>query len=45
MGPGETADFEIRPTTPGEWRLEIKTADPGWYIPLSVVVVPAGTPR
>jgi FtsP/CotA-like multicopper oxidase with cupredoxin domain len=43
MGPGETADFELRPTTPGEWRLEIKTTDPGWYIPLSIIVVPAGS--
>jgi FtsP/CotA-like multicopper oxidase with cupredoxin domain len=42
MGPGETADFEFRPTKPGEWRLEIKTADPGWYIPLPIIVVPAG---
>jgi FtsP/CotA-like multicopper oxidase with cupredoxin domain len=41
MGPGETADFEFRPTTPGEWRLEVKTAEPGWYIPLEVIVVPA----
>jgi FtsP/CotA-like multicopper oxidase with cupredoxin domain len=43
MGPGETADFELRPTSPGEWRLEIKTTDPGWYIPLPIVVVPPGT--
>ena len=45
MGPGETADFEVRPAKPGEWQLEIKTAEPGWYIPLPVVVVPAGKPR
>ena len=43
MGPGETADFEFRPTTPGEWRLEIKTAEPGWYIPLPIIVVQPGT--
>lgn len=44
MGPGETADFEFRPTVPGEWRLEVKTAEPGWYIPLRVIVTaaPAG---
>lgn len=41
MGPGETADFELRPTKPGEWRLEIKTTEPGWYIPLPIIVVPA----
>ena len=45
MGPGETADFELRPAKPGRWRLEIKTTEPGWYIPLPVVVVPVGTPR
>ena len=39
MGPGETADFEFRPAKPGEWRLEIKTAEPGWYIPLEIIVV------
>lgn len=44
MGPGETADFELRPTRVGEWRIEVKTAEPGWYIPLPVIVVPA-TPK
>ncbi len=38
MGPGETADFEFRPATPGDWRLEVKSADAGWYIPLTVIV-------
>ena len=42
-GPGETADFELRPTTPGEWRLEIKSTEPGWYIPLRVIVVAPGS--
>jgi FtsP/CotA-like multicopper oxidase with cupredoxin domain len=45
MGPGETADFELRPTKPGEWRLEIKTTEPGWYIPLPIIVVPARKSR
>jgi hypothetical protein len=45
MGPGETADFELRPTKPGEWRLEIKTTEPGWYIPLPIIVVPARKQR
>ena len=45
MGPGETADFELRPTKPGKWRLEIKTSDPGWHIPLPINVVPAGKTR
>jgi FtsP/CotA-like multicopper oxidase with cupredoxin domain len=39
MGPGETADFEFRPTVPGTWQLEVKTAEPGWYIPLPIIVV------
>lgn len=38
MGPGETADFTIRPTAPGTWRLEVKAVEGGWYIPLSVIV-------
>jgi manganese oxidase len=38
MGPGETADFEFRPTKPGEWTLDIKSPEPGWHIPLTVVV-------
>lgn len=44
MGPGQTADFEFTPNTPGTWRLEVKSADSGWYIPLTVIVdpVPAG---
>lgn len=40
MGPGETSDFEFTPTHVGEWRLEVRTVDPGWYIPLTVIVVP-----
>jgi hypothetical protein len=38
MGPGETADFEIRPTQVGEWTLEVRTVEPGWYIPVPVIV-------
>jgi FtsP/CotA-like multicopper oxidase with cupredoxin domain len=38
MGPGQTADFEFTPTEPGEWRLEVKSVEPGWYIPLTVIV-------
>jgi FtsP/CotA-like multicopper oxidase with cupredoxin domain len=40
MGPGETADFEFRPTKPGKWVLEVRTSDPGWFIPLPVIVTP-----
>lgn len=40
MGPGQTADFEFTPSTPGTWRLEVKSVDPGWYIPLTVIVEP-----
>jgi FtsP/CotA-like multicopper oxidase with cupredoxin domain len=45
MGPGETADFEFRPAAPGKWRLEIRSSDPGWSIPLDVIVVPAATAK
>jgi FtsP/CotA-like multicopper oxidase with cupredoxin domain len=38
MGPGETADFEWTPRVPGRWRMEIRTVEPGWYIPLDVIV-------
>ncbi len=38
MGPGETADFEFAPTQPGVWRLEVKSVETGWYIPLTVIV-------
>ena len=38
MGPGQTADFEFAPTQTGEWRLEVRSVDPGWYIPLRVIV-------
>ena len=38
MGPGQTADFEFSPTQPGVWRLEVKSVDAGWYIPLTVIV-------
>ena len=37
-GPGETADFEFTPATPGELRMEVKTRAPGWIIPLEVRV-------
>ena len=40
MGPGETADFELRPAKSGEWRLEVRTSEPGWSIVLPVIVVP-----
>jgi FtsP/CotA-like multicopper oxidase with cupredoxin domain len=38
MGPGETADFEVRPTQVGEWILEVKTVESGWYIPVPVII-------
>lgn len=38
MGPGQTADFEFTPTQPGVWRLEVKSVESGWYIPLTVIV-------
>ncbi|MGH7713570.1 MAG: hypothetical protein ACREOG_19940 [Gemmatimonadaceae bacterium] len=44
LGPGETADFEFIPRKPGEWRIEVKSVEPGWHIPLPVIVVPAAKP-
>ncbi|MBC7896729.1 MAG: multicopper oxidase domain-containing protein [Cytophagaceae bacterium] len=38
MGPGETADFEVIPRAPGRWRMEVKSVESGWYIPLDVIV-------
>ncbi len=40
MGPGETADFEFRAMTPGTWRMEVRSVEPGWYIPLEIIVDP-----
>jgi FtsP/CotA-like multicopper oxidase with cupredoxin domain len=38
MGPGETADFEFTPKSAGEWTMEVKSAETGWYVPLPVIV-------
>ena len=38
MGPGETADFEFTPSTPGTWRLDVSSDGAGWQIPLEVMV-------
>ena len=38
MGPGETADFEFTPPRPGQWVMEVKSTEPGWYIPLPIIV-------
>jgi FtsP/CotA-like multicopper oxidase with cupredoxin domain len=45
MGPGETNDFEFTPTAPGEWTLDVRSAEPGWYIPLRVIVEPRAAKR
>jgi len=37
-GAGETADFEVSFSTPGIWRLEVKTQLSGWHIPVMVRV-------
>jgi FtsP/CotA-like multicopper oxidase with cupredoxin domain len=44
MGPGETADFEFRALMPGKWRLEVKSVESGWYIPLEIIVVAPAAP-
>ena len=38
MGPGQTADYEFSPTKPSVWRVEVRSVDPGWYIPLTIIV-------
>lgn len=38
MGPGQTADFAFTPTRPGVWRMEVRSVETGWYIPLEVIV-------
>jgi FtsP/CotA-like multicopper oxidase with cupredoxin domain len=38
LGPGETADYEFAPTTPGTWRMEVRSEEPGWFVPLEIVV-------
>lgn len=45
MGPGETADFEFRPTTPGRLSLEIATQIEGWDMAVAILVTPAGRRR
>lgn len=38
MGPGETADFEFRPPTPGRYVIDVASDGGGWLIPLPVIV-------
>lgn len=38
FGPGQTADVEITPKSPGDLRLEVKTAVSGWIIPVTLRV-------
>jgi FtsP/CotA-like multicopper oxidase with cupredoxin domain len=42
-GPGETADFEFTPATPGKLRLEVKTQLSGWIIPIEIRVRPVSS--
>lgn len=39
-GPGETADFLVTPSTPGEFRLLVRSEDSGWMIRVPVEVKP-----
>lgn len=41
-GPGETADFEVTPTTPGDYLLQVRTEFSGWSIVIPVTVKAAG---
>ena len=38
MGPGQTADFAFTPMRAGTWRMEVRSVETGWFIPLDVVV-------
>jgi manganese oxidase len=40
-GPGETADFQVRPTVPGRYTLQVRTEFSGWSIVVPVNVLPA----
>ena len=42
MGPGQTANYEFSPTKPGVWRGEVRSVNPGWDIPLTIIV---GAPK
>lgn len=45
MGPGQTADFEFTPMRPGTWRMEVRSVETGWFIPLEVIVEAKPTKR
>ena len=44
MGPGQTADFEFSPKVPGEWLMQVRSVETGWYIPLTIIVTPIARP-
>ena len=44
MGPGQTADFEFSPTVPGEWLMQVRSVETGWFIPLTIIVMPKAQP-
>ena len=37
-GPGETADFEVTPSRPGDYLLQVRTESSGWSIMIPVTV-------
>ncbi|MBL0940593.1 MAG: multicopper oxidase domain-containing protein [Gemmatimonadaceae bacterium] len=39
-GPGQTADFEVTPTTPGDYRLLVRGDGSGWAVSVPVTVSP-----
>ncbi len=43
-GPGETADFDFKPTAAGNMRLQVKTRVPGWNVPVDVKIRNPGRP-
>ncbi|WP_158514764.1 multicopper oxidase domain-containing protein [Gemmatimonas phototrophica] len=41
-GPGETADFEVTPSRPGDYLLQVRTESSGWSIVIPVTVKAVG---
>ena len=41
MGAGETADFLFTPEKPGPQRIDVRTRQAGWWVPVQLIVRPA----
>jgi hypothetical protein len=40
MGAGETADFLYTPERPGPSRIDVRTRQAGWWVPVQLIVRP-----